>query len=140
MTTTIYLDNDTRELLKLHKQQNPEFNLSSFIQKMIKEYSLESDDIDITRVDYDISQCELEIEKLERKITYLKERKKAVLEKRAREKDEAEELIQEYAESIVKYCVIKTKDAYPLAVEYFKVRHEKTLTKFLDDKNIKMRK
>ena len=139
MATTIYLDEESRNLLKKHKENNPDFNLSAFIQRKIKEDSMEGDNIDISKVDYEISQCELEIEKIERKILYLKERKRAVIETRERQEKENEERIQDYAESLFKYCKIKENDAYPLAIEYFNVRHEKTLTSFIEDKNIQMR-
>ena len=39
----VYFDNQTLKAIEKIKEENPEFNLSSFIQKTIKEYTMEDE-------------------------------------------------------------------------------------------------
>ncbi len=137
MTTTIYLDEKTRELIREHKKQNPEFNLSSFVQKMVREYSMENEDIDIPRVRHEIANLNIEKEKLDLRINYLiKKIADFMAQKKSKIKTRTQE-VDEFTESIKKYTKLDLKEATKLAEEFVDLKRKQTLTSFLTQKKVK---
>ena len=132
----IYLDRDSERVLEGFKKDNPQFNLSNYVQKMIKEYSFENEEIDISKVTHEIENIKIEINRLEEKTRYLKEKRKAGIIAQKKTKDDSEQKLIDDVESVLKYTHLNETEATILVNEYHPIKHKITLTAFLTEKKV----
>lgn len=75
MTKTFYCDKETHILIEEARKNNPEFNLSNFIKKCLKDVSGESKKMDIDYIQSNINKFKLDKEKIQEDIDYWESQK-----------------------------------------------------------------
>ena len=75
MTKTFYCDKETYTLIEDARKINPEFNLSNFIKKCLKEVSGESKKMDIEFIEMNLNKYKLDKDKVQQDIDYWESQK-----------------------------------------------------------------
>lgn len=132
----VYFDDQTRRLLEQYKSENQNFNLSQFVQKMVKEYSYENEKIDIGKVTHEIENIDLEIKRLEEKKRYLSEKKQVALKQQKDNLDKSKEEREGLINTALKYLKVTEKEAEDLVDEYLPINHAMSLSKFAIEKGV----
>ena len=141
MATTIYLDNEAQTILNQHRKENPHFNLSQFIKRILKEYTMESETIDIEKAQFEMNNIDTEIKRLQDKKEYIMKRIDLQQNQSTQEKELIKMLTNEYAETIFKYCEIDKKEALILAKKFIKTgRGSYDLAQFCEELKIPFRR
>lgn len=135
----IYTDEQTNRYLDELKEKNPDFNLSKFVKQALKEFSGFEENIDISKIEHDIVQAKHDLEKAKDKMAFLENQKIKFLANQKVQVDRKEQEISETTARIIKYCDISEKEAEELAEDYFHNHPHKSITKFLDEKGVKMK-
>lgn len=138
MSKIVYFDDEMNKIYNEVKKNNPNFNFSGFVKKIMKEYNMDEEDIDIDKVKHEVKNIELEIERLRERKRFMEERIVSFIAGRKDRSKKEKDEIKELADTIVKYCDVNPYQAKVLAKEYFPQQNKISITKFIEDKKISL--
>jgi hypothetical protein len=134
---TIYTDQETEKILEKIKDNNPQFNLSSFIKGRLSEYNGEEEEMSVSKLDHDITQAELQLQQAQEQLNYAKDRKIQFLATKKMHEEKQLNEAKILTSTILKYYAIPETQAFQIAEEYIESGTRISITKFLDDKGFK---
>lgn len=151
LNLNIYLNEDARISLENKKKNNPEFNLSAFVQSKLIEIDEEKQtDPELLKLEIEKKKSQITLLKNEVDILEEKERKLEVKREQKLKEEAEREVIQEkkYHEQLetvknnmTAFFVLKDVEALPLAKEFIDMPKDirGTIFSFLRDKGIQER-
>ena len=135
MSKIVYFDDEMSRMYSEIKDNNPDFNFSGFVKKIMKVYNLDGEKIDLEKIQHTIKNLDLDIEKLQEKKRYLLAKIKEDKENKTHEKDLKQKDIEYFTSSFKKYFDFNDVQAEEYANKYWDVQSEVGYDEFVKNYN-----